>query len=225
MKVGFIGLGTMGASIALNAIKGQNSLVVHDINRDAANPHLDIGAEWASSPKEVAAQSDVVFTSLPGPPEVESVVHLVLETYGRLDSLCNIAGILHFHNTHDLTLELWNQILAVNLTGTFLMCQTALPHLLESGGNIVNMSSTAALAGHPWTAAYSASKGGILALTRTFAVEYGRKGVRANSVCPGSVKTSMHKQFSLPEGADETLLQRIMALDRFRGPEAAAAEP
>ena len=54
MKVGFIGLGTMGASIALNAIKGQNSLVVHDINREAANPHLEIGAEWASSPKEVA---------------------------------------------------------------------------------------------------------------------------------------------------------------------------
>ena len=73
MKVGFIGLGTMGASIALNAIKGQNSLVVHDINREAANPHLEIGAEWASSPKEVAAQSDVVFTSLPGPNEVEAV--------------------------------------------------------------------------------------------------------------------------------------------------------
>ena len=157
------------------------------------------------------------------PADVESVVNLALETYGRLDSLCNIAGILHFHNTHELTLDLWSQILSVNLTGTFLMCQTALPHLLESGGNIVNMSSTAALAGHPWTAAYSASKGGILALTRTFAVEYGRKGLRANSVCPGSVKTSMHKQFSLPEGADETLLQRIMALDRFRGPEAAAA--
>ena len=73
MKVGFIGLGTMGASIALNAIKGQNSLIVHDINREAANPHLEIGAEWASSPKEVAAQSDVVFTSLPGPNEVEAV--------------------------------------------------------------------------------------------------------------------------------------------------------
>ena len=74
MKVGFIGLGTMGASIALNAIKGQNSLIVHDINRDAAGPHIEIGAEWATSPKEVAAQSEVVFTSLPGPPEVESVV-------------------------------------------------------------------------------------------------------------------------------------------------------
>lgn len=73
MKVGFIGLGTMGASIALNAIKGQNSLVVHDINQDSAKPHLEIGAEWAASPKEVAAQSDVVFTSLPGPPQVEAV--------------------------------------------------------------------------------------------------------------------------------------------------------
>ena len=73
MKVGFIGLGTMGASIALNAIKGQHSLVVHDINRNAAKPHMELGAAWADSPKEVAAESDVVFTSLPGPPEVEAV--------------------------------------------------------------------------------------------------------------------------------------------------------
>ena len=73
MKVGFIGLGTMGASIALNAIKGQHSLVVHDINRDAAEAHLELGAVWADSPKAVAAASDVVFTSLPGPVEVEAV--------------------------------------------------------------------------------------------------------------------------------------------------------
>jgi len=73
MKVGFIGLGTMGASIALNAIGGQHALVVHDINRAAAGPHLDLGAEWADTPKAVAAASDVVFTSLPGPPEVEHV--------------------------------------------------------------------------------------------------------------------------------------------------------
>jgi len=73
MKVGFIGLGTMGASIALNAIRGQHALVVHDINRGAARPHLDMGATWADSPKEVAAASEVVFTSLPGPAEVEAV--------------------------------------------------------------------------------------------------------------------------------------------------------
>jgi len=87
----------------------------------------------------------------------------------------------------------------------------------------VNMASTAGLAGHPWTAAYSASKGGVLAFTSTLAVEYGKQGVRANAVCPGSVKTAMHDQFVLPEGADVKLLQRIMPLDTFRGPETAAA--
>ncbi|MEK9724912.1 MAG: NAD(P)-binding domain-containing protein [Rhodospirillaceae bacterium] len=73
MKVGFIGLGTMGASIALNAIRGQHSLVVHDVRADAAKPHQEMGAEWADSPKAVAQVSDVVFTSLPGPPEVTQV--------------------------------------------------------------------------------------------------------------------------------------------------------
>ncbi len=84
MKVGFIGLGTMGASIALNAIGGQHALVVHDINRAAAGPHLDLGAEWADTPKAVAAASDVVFTSLPGPPEVE---HVALGDDGLLPGL------------------------------------------------------------------------------------------------------------------------------------------
>jgi NAD(P)-dependent dehydrogenase (short-subunit alcohol dehydrogenase family) len=157
------------------------------------------------------------------PAAVANSIEATLAEYTQLDSLCNIAGILHFDNTLDLSLEKWNRILEVNLTGTFLMCQAALPHLLDGGGNIVNMASTAALAGHPWTAAYSASKGGVLALTSTLAVEYGKRGVRANAVCPGSIKTAMHDQFKLPEGGDIELLQRIMPLDTFRGPEAAAA--
>ena len=157
------------------------------------------------------------------PAAVTSTIDCAINEYGQLDSLCNIAGILHFDNTHELTLEKWNKVLAVNLTGAFLMSQTALPHLLANRGNIVNMSSTAGLAGHPWTAAYSASKGGLLALTYTFAVEYGKQGLRANAVCPGSIKTAMHDQFQLPEGADGKLLYRIMPLDTFRGPEAAAA--
>ena len=73
MKVGFIGLGTMGSSMALNTLKGGYELIVHDLNRDAAGPHLEAGATWADSPRQVAAASEVVFTSLPGPPEVEAV--------------------------------------------------------------------------------------------------------------------------------------------------------
>ena len=72
-KVGFIGLGTMGASMAYNCLRGGNDIVVHDIRREAATRHLEAGAQWADTPREVAAASDVVFTSLPGPVEVEAV--------------------------------------------------------------------------------------------------------------------------------------------------------
>ena len=73
MKIGFIGLGTMGASIAMNALKGGHELVVYDINEASARPHTDAGASWVDSPRAVAAQTEVIFTSLPGPPEVEAV--------------------------------------------------------------------------------------------------------------------------------------------------------
>ena len=73
MKVGFIGLGIMGASFAANLQKAQHKLVVHDARRGAADSHIENGAVWADSPAEVARQCDVVFTSLPGPPEVEAV--------------------------------------------------------------------------------------------------------------------------------------------------------
>ncbi len=73
MKVGFVGLGTMGGSMAFNAMEGGNELVVHDIRRESATRHLEAGATWADSPREVAAASDIVFTSLPGPTDVEAV--------------------------------------------------------------------------------------------------------------------------------------------------------
>jgi len=73
MKVGFIGLGTMGSGMALNTLKGGHELVVHDINRDAAAPHLEAGAAWLDTPQQVMTASEVVFTSLPGPPEVQAV--------------------------------------------------------------------------------------------------------------------------------------------------------
>ena len=152
------------------------------------------------------------------PDDVTGLLAAAAAVDGHLDVLCNIAGILRFNNFADTMLEEWNLILKVNLTGTFLMCQTAMPYLLESGGNIVNTASTAALAGSPWTAAYSASKGGVIALSTSLAVEYGRRGVRTNIVAPGSVETPIQNQFFFPEGADKSLLGRVMALDRQRGP-------
>ena len=173
---------------------------------------------------ELGAEVATRLCDISDPAAARSAIDAAVARFGRIDSLCNIAGILHFDHTHELALETWRRILAVNLDGTFFMCQAALPHLVASRGNVVNMSSTAALAGHPWTAAYSASKGGILARTDTLAIEYCAKGLRANAVCPGSVTTPIHSVFKLPEGADRNLLYRIMPPDKvFRGPEAAAA--
>jgi NAD(P)-dependent dehydrogenase (short-subunit alcohol dehydrogenase family) len=118
---------------------------------------------------------------------------------------------------------MWNRVLSINLTGTFLCCRAALPALVDRRGAIVNVASTGALKGQPWSVAYTASKGGVLSLTRTIAIEYGKQGVRANAVCPGSIETPMTAGFVFPEGADTSLVRRIMPLDRARGPETVAA--
>jgi meso-butanediol dehydrogenase/(S,S)-butanediol dehydrogenase/diacetyl reductase len=157
------------------------------------------------------------------PEQVEAAVAACVERLGKLDVLVNVAGILSLDHTHELTLERWNQVLAINLTGTFLFCRAALPHLLASGGNIVNTSSTSALAGMPYAAAYGASKAGCLALTRSLAVEYAKRGLRANAVCPGSIKTAMGSRQHLPEDLDWELLKRAMPLDKARGPEVVAS--
>ncbi|MDC1147137.1 SDR family NAD(P)-dependent oxidoreductase [Gammaproteobacteria bacterium] len=123
----------------------------------------------------------------------------------KLDALINIAGILRFDNSHEVQIDDWNKILNVNLTGTFFMCSYALPLLIKSKGAIVNVSSTAALGSHAWTAAYSASKGGISAFSKTLAVEYGMKGLNVNCVCPASIETPMSKNPSMPKDIDTRL--------------------
>lgn len=154
---------------------------------------------------------------------VAAAVAAVLGKFDRLDVLCNVAGILRADHTHELTLENWDTVLRVNLTGTFLMCRAALPHLVKTKGCLVNTSSTAALGSHPWMAAYAASKGGILSMTRSIAVEYVKQGVRANCVCPGGVATPLHGQFRLPKGADAELLRGAMPMVAYVGPEHAAS--
>ncbi len=174
---------------------------------------LDV-VEAESTPAALFLQVDVS-----DPAQVNDAIVRIVAEFGRIDVLVNVAGILRFNNLADVTLEEWNLVIGVNLTGTFLMCQAAMPHLLEVGGNIVNTSSTAALGGHPWTAAYSASKGGVLAFSEGLAIEFGKRGVRTNIVAPGSIETPIQNQFFFPEGADQSLLRRIMAFDRPRGPE------
>jgi NAD(P)-dependent dehydrogenase (short-subunit alcohol dehydrogenase family) len=168
-------------------------------------------------------QARAVTADIANEDAVSELFRLIENEYGRLDVVCNVAGILRFASLEETTPELWNQVITTNLTGTFLMCKAAIEPLLATGGNIVNLTSTAAMAGHPWCVAYSASKGGILALTQTIAVEFGRRGVRCNAIAPGSIETPIQAAFRFPDGADKSLLNRIMPLDRMRSPDHVAA--
>jgi meso-butanediol dehydrogenase/(S,S)-butanediol dehydrogenase/diacetyl reductase len=186
----------------------------------------DLNAEGLAETAESCRAQGATVTTAPvnvaDEEQVRALVAGAVEDHGRLDCVVNVAGILQFKHTHETSLEEFERIVSVNLTGTFLVCREAIPHLLATRGNIVNTASTAALAGHPWTISYSASKGGVAALTQTIAVEYGKQGLRANAVAPGSILTPIQQQFDLPEGADPKLVYRIMALDEQRGPEVVA---
>ena len=138
----------------------------------------------------------------------------VMDAYGRIDVLCNIAGLGHFARDEDETPEAWNRVIGVNLTGTYFMSQACLPHLLESKGNIVNTASTAGTHAQTWSSAYSASKGGVIALTQTMAITNGRSGIRVNCIAPGGVETPIGEQFTPPEGVDLTLMAGILPFHR-----------
>lgn len=131
---------------------------------------------------------------------------------GGLDVLVNAAGILRAAHTHDCSLDMWNHVIAINLTGTFLMTRAALPALLDSGhGVIVNFSSTSATFAHPYMAAYAASKGGIDAFTHTLAVEYSKRGLRAVAVAPGGITSGITKTTPgmLPADVDWSLFSKM----------------
>jgi len=124
---------------------------------------------------------------------VQAAVAQASRIYGRLDILVNNAGVGAFgkllHETDEAT---WNEMLSINLTGTYRMIKAAVPEMIKAGGgSIVNVSSIASLVGIPMTAAYSASKGGMDALTRCVAMDYAQQKIRCNSVCPGLVDTPM----------------------------------
>ena len=157
------------------------------------------------------------------PDNIVRTVKNVVKDFGRVDVLCNIAGIGHFANDEDETLDFWNRIIGVNLTGTFLMSQAALPHLKKSKGAIVNCASTAGTHAQPLSSAYSASKGGVISLTQTMAITNGKAGIRVNCVAPGGVNTAITDQFPIPEDADLMLFARIMPFIDMGEPEELAA--
>ena len=160
-----------------------------------------------------------VFADVPGgrfssvdvtsPQACNQAVADCVEAFGRLDVLVNVAGFHQMRHTATVTDAEWERDLAVNLNGPFFLCRAALPHLLEVGGNIVNVSSIAGVEGEVYSAGYCAAKHGIVGLTKALAVEFTKERLRVNAVCPGGMPTAQTTEFSAPDGADWDLIMRI----------------
>jgi NAD(P)-dependent dehydrogenase (short-subunit alcohol dehydrogenase family) len=144
--------------------------------------------------------------------DVERAVAALVRDAGPLSGLVSSAGIFHpgdFKPAAQVDLDAFMTVLGVNLVGTFLAVKHALPHLVERRGALVTIASTAAVRGHGFGSGYTASKGGVDAFTRLVAVQYGRHGVRANCICPGSVDTPMTGGVHSTPEAIEQAKQRI----------------
>ncbi len=206
----------LGRAVALRLAAEGATVACLDIVLDAAE-------KTAAAIGESGGTARAYLVDVADPTSVRAAVNAAAKDFGRPTVLVNSAGIGKFANSHEMPFEDWSRIIAVNLTGTFLMAQAVLPYLLDGGGNIVNIASNAGLMGQPFSAAYCASKGGVVQLTRALADEYLKKGVRVNAVAPGSILTPMQDSFRLPEGVDLKAIAKIISPLGDSQPEEVAA--
>jgi NAD(P)-dependent dehydrogenase (short-subunit alcohol dehydrogenase family) len=200
----------IGQATALRLLSEGAVVVAADVAADGLDKTAALAGEAATGDRLTTLEINVADED-----SVVAGVSSAVETLGGLDSLVNAAGILRAWHTHQTTLEQWNQIVGVNLTGTFLVVREALPALLaNSRSAIVNFSSTSASFAHPYMAAYAASKGGIQAFTHSLALEYAKNGLRAACVAPGSIKSGITDATGgyLPKDADWSLFPRLMPI-------------
>jgi NAD(P)-dependent dehydrogenase (short-subunit alcohol dehydrogenase family) len=154
---------------------------------------------------------------------VRAAMARAVAEFDGLQALCNVAGTGGLEHTEKVSEADWHRIIGVNLTGTFFVSQAALPHLLKNRRSAIsNVASVAGLNGQAYSAAYCASKFGVVGLTKALAVEYSQKGLRVNCVCPGAVRTPMIGQSLPPEGADLELIKRLGLVNAFTRPEEVA---
>ncbi len=196
-----------GANLALNSVSGSAKKLTEKLT--------------AGGRKAIFAPADVS-----RPAEVKAMIQQTVAAFGGIDVVVNCAGIVTGGNVEETDEETWGRTMAVNATGTFLVCKYALPYLRKARGVIVNVSSLVAVKGIASRAAYSASKGAVLSLSKAMAADYLGDGVRVNCICPGTVLSPSLEERIAAEENPEAAYQRFVsrqAMGRLGRPEEIAA--
>lgn len=193
--------GGLGQVVAVTLARAGADICLVDVKEDG----LD---ETAKRIKDCGRKALIHLADLSVADNCPAAVAAAVKAFGRLDALCNVAGVLKLANSHEMPITDWNLVMAVNLTAPFLLSKAAIPHLLDSEGAIVNVTSIAAHMGQAYAAAYCASKAGLAQLTKAMAMEYLKKPLRINAISPGGMVTEIGASFVPPAEADPELLGR-----------------
>jgi NAD(P)-dependent dehydrogenase (short-subunit alcohol dehydrogenase family) len=191
--------GGIGRASALGFARAGAAVVVADVDESGSSDTVAqieaAGGRALSVPTDVASSESV-----------QAMLARTIETFGRLDYAHNNAGVAAAqHDVGDLPEAEWDRVQGVMLRGVYLSMKYEIPHLLAEGGAIVNTASGAGLVGYPGQSPYVSSKHGVLGLTKSAALEYGRRGIRINAVCPGTALTPMVEAV-IAQGLEEHLV-------------------
>ncbi len=217
-KVALItGAGSGMGRVAAQMFAAEGARVVVAEFDDAA------GAETTRLVTDEGGQAAFVQADVSRDEDARRMVQEAVSAYGRLDVLYNNAGVMPEadHSVIDTDVDTWDRVMAVNVRGVFLGCKYAIPRMLEQGsGSIINISSFVALLGCSVPQdAYTASKGAVLSLTRSLAVQFGPQGVRSNAICPGPIETPLLMDWLLKDEAAKRLRLARNPTGRFGKPE------
>jgi 3-oxoacyl-[acyl-carrier protein] reductase len=204
----------MGRAMAVAFAALGRRVVAVDIDATSAAATVDqLGGSGSSAAAVTADVAD--------PHDVARMIAAATSAFGRIDVVCNNAGVLDaMRSALDTTDEQWARVLAVNLTSVFLVSRAAIPVMLEHGGGvIVNTASIAGLVSGAGGAAYTASKHGVVGLTRQLAFDHGPDGIRVNAICPGAVDTAMTRGLEMPPNFVAPPRRLRMAARRMAQPE------
>lgn len=195
----------LGRATALTLARAGADVTIVDVNAAGLE-------ESAAQIRGLGRKVHVHATDLSVQANCAAAVRSATDAFGRLDALCNVAGIIKFTHSTEMSAADWNLTLGVNLSAPFFLSQAAIPHLLEADGAIVNVTSSAAFVGEAYVAAYCASKAGLTHMTKAMAMEYMHKPIRINAVAPGGMMTSIGEGMRIPEDADFSLIKRYTGL-------------
>ena len=203
----------MGRAITLRLLEEGASVFAVDIDQE----RLEETQALAKAPVTIHR------ADLGDPSVCSAVVQACVDEFGRLDILGNVAGIYIPGHVTDMTLEQYRRIMSINLDAYFFLAQAAIPHLLKTDGNIVNIASNAGIHGVPYSVAYCMSKGGVVQLTRSLAVEFLKKPLRVNAIAPAGTRTNIGSGESFPPDVDLDLVTRMAGLRGMAEPDEIAA--